>query len=49
VILPVLLGIQTAAGRRGPRGLPVLLVLFLVYCVLYVFTVIYLHYRWGAL
>jgi len=46
VIVPVLLGVQAATGRRGPRGLPLLLAALVVYNVLYLFMLYYLHYRW---
>jgi hypothetical protein len=46
VIVPVLLGVQAATGRRGPRGLGFLLAALLVYDVLYLFMLHYLNYRW---
>ena len=46
VILPVLLGVQTATSRRVPRGLPLLLAALVVYDVLYLFMLYYLSYRW---
>jgi hypothetical protein len=48
VMVPVLLGVQAAVGRRGPRGLSVLVGMLVVYDVLYVFMLYYLHYRWGG-
>ena len=49
VVAPVVMGIHAATGRRGPRGLPVLLVVFLGYCVFYLATLAFLRYRWGIL
>jgi len=46
VIVPVLLGMQAATARRGPRGLPLLLGALIVYEVLYLFMLHYLNYRW---
>jgi len=46
VIVPVLLGVQAAAGRRGLRGLPLLLAFVVVYNVLWMFMLYYLRYRW---
>ena len=46
VIVPVLLGVQAATSRRGPRGLPLLLTVLVVYNILYLFLLYYLHYRW---
>ena len=46
VIVPVLLGVQAATSRRGPRGLPLLLAALVVYNILYLFLLYYLHYRW---
>jgi hypothetical protein len=46
VIVPVLLGVQAATGRRLPRGLPLLLASLVAYDVLYLFMLYYLYYRW---
>jgi hypothetical protein len=48
VIVPVLLGLQAATGRRGPRGLPFLLATLIVYNILYLFMLHYLRYRWAS-
>ena len=46
VIVPVLLGVRAATARRGLRSLPVLLGVVLVYDVLWLFMLYYLHVRW---
>lgn len=46
VIVPVLLGIKAANGRRGPRGFPALMVSWLLYSVLWVGMLYYLKQRW---
>jgi hypothetical protein len=46
VLVPVLFGVRAARARRGLRGLPVLLGSLLVYDVLWLFMLYYLHTRW---
>jgi hypothetical protein len=45
VIVPVLLGVQAATSRRGPRGL-MLLALVLAYDAAYLLVLYFLRYRW---
>jgi hypothetical protein len=46
VIVPVLLGMQAAKGRRGRRGFFHLLAFLLTYDVLYVLLLYYVRVRW---
>ncbi|HXB57376.1 MAG TPA: hypothetical protein VN461_21625 [Vicinamibacteria bacterium] len=46
VMVPVLLGMQTAKSRSERRGLSILLALMLTYDVLYVLMLFYLRVRW---
>ena len=46
VIVPVLLGVQTAKGPSGRRGLFLLLGFVLTYDVLYLLMLYYLRVRW---
>jgi hypothetical protein len=46
VVVPVLLGIQAAKGRRERAGLVRLLALLLTFDVLYWVMLYYVRYRW---
>ena len=46
VIVPVVLGVLVARGRRARQHLPQLLVLFAAFDVLYMLLLYYLRYRW---
>ena len=46
VIVPVLLGMQAARGRRGRRGVGLLVGLVLTYDVFYWLMLYYLRVRW---
>ena len=46
VIVPVLLGVKAANTRIGPRGLPVLVVGWVLFSVFWVGMLHYLRQRW---
>ena len=48
VVVPVLLGMQAAARRKGRRGLSLFLGLVLAYDVFYWLMLYYLRLRWVA-
>ena len=46
VIVPVLLGVNAAMSRSGPRGLRMLLAGWVLFGILYLCMLYYLKHRW---
>jgi len=46
VIVPVLLGVKAANTRAGPRGLPMLVGGWMLYCAFWMAMLYFLRQRW---